>query len=281
MPFSKTTEEHTESYWTQHFETFLKPLIEENPEFEARRSRPLRGDILREIVTNLVVAPLVVAELTDHNCNVYWELGVRQSFKHGTVTVAEAGTTLPFDIGAKGTIFYYPKNHLKYQDFRMRFKEALRDCLENPDRPDSHVLETLSGRGTLFEIFYRDEAIRRLDAVLSECNRNLGIMAHIVELAKENQKGSGKRNFPTSRFGVSAVELLTTMRYVDDDESSFKLAERCASNLVALNAQLNIWEYTPDNTEKWLLQHEQTWTNCIKELKTKVEYNRENLTKRF
>lgn len=281
MPFSQTSPQHTEDYWTEHFETFLKPLIEENPELEARRSKALRGDILKEIVTNLVVAPLVVADLTDHNCNVYWELGVRQSFKHGTITIAEEGTRLPFDIGGKGTVFYDPTKHLKMEKFRKQFKEAIQDCVANPDRPDSHVLETLSGRGTLFQIIQRDEAIRRLEAVLSECNRNLGIMAAVVNIAKANQKGSGTRNFPTSRFGLSAVELLTTTRYVEDDESFFKLAERCASNLVALNSQLNIWEYTPDNTEKWLLQNEQTYTNCIKELKTKVEYNREKLTKRF
>jgi hypothetical protein len=28
MPFSETTPEHTEDYWTRHFDTFLKPLIE-------------------------------------------------------------------------------------------------------------------------------------------------------------------------------------------------------------------------------------------------------------
>lgn len=26
MPFSRTNDEHTESYWTKHFEDFLKPL---------------------------------------------------------------------------------------------------------------------------------------------------------------------------------------------------------------------------------------------------------------
>jgi len=173
MPFSKTTEEHTENYWTEHFENFLKPLVEVNPDFEARRLEAIRGDILRQIITDLVVSPVVVADITDNNTNVYWELGVRQSFKHGTITIAEAGTKLPFDISGKGTLFYYPKNHLKMEEFRRRFKEAIQDCCSHPDRPDSQVLEIISGRGTLFEIFRRDEAIRRLEAVLTECIRNL------------------------------------------------------------------------------------------------------------
>ena len=88
MPFSKTSDQHTTEYWTKHFESFLKTLIEEC-ELEAYRSEPLRGDILRQIISGLLVSPVVVADLTDGNSNVFWELGVRQSFKHGTVTIAE------------------------------------------------------------------------------------------------------------------------------------------------------------------------------------------------
>ena len=50
MPFSKTTNSHTENYWTKHYENFLKPLVEENTNLKAHRSKALRGDILREII---------------------------------------------------------------------------------------------------------------------------------------------------------------------------------------------------------------------------------------
>ena len=64
------------------------------------RSHPLRGDMVREIITNLVMAPIVIADITDENPNVYWELGVRHSFEHGTIIIAEEGTKRRFDIGA-------------------------------------------------------------------------------------------------------------------------------------------------------------------------------------
>lgn len=188
MPFGKTTEEHTEGYWTNHFESFLKPLVEEEPNLEARRSKPLRGDVLREIITALLVSPIVVADLTDKNPNVYWELGVRQSFKHCTVTIVEGGTELPFDLSVKGTLPYYPKDHLKNAKFCRDFKEAISDCLAYPDKPDSQVLETISGRGTLFEIFRRDEAIRRLDAVLSELKENERVIDEVLKTAKKTKK---------------------------------------------------------------------------------------------
>lgn len=281
MPFSKTRKDHTKSYWTEHFKSFLKPLIEEYPGLEAHRSKALRGDILRQIITDLVVCHVVVADLTDHNPNVYWELGVRQSFKHGTVTIAEAGTELPFDIGAKGTLFYYPKDHLKMPDFHSDFKEAIQDCLINPDRPDSHVLETLSGRGTLFEIFRRDEAIRRLDAVLSECNVNLGVLDLVIKEARNNQKNPDKRVFVTQRFRMSAAELLITTRYVDQDQSFFELAELCLGKIGVWNDQLNMWEYSPSMTEKWLLKGGALIKNVVKRFRSEATTARETISKRF
>jgi len=188
MPFSKTTHTHSEDYWTNHFKDFLKPLIEENPQLEAMRSRAVRGSIPREIISSLINSPIVVADLTDQNPNVYWELGVRQSFKHGTVTIAEEGTSLPFDIYSKGTLFYSCGDKTKISNFRERFREAVTDCLEYPDRPDSDVLETISGRGSLFEIFRREEALRRLDAVLSECDRNLDTLKNLSETVKKNKE---------------------------------------------------------------------------------------------
>lgn len=67
MPFGKTTSTHTEDYWKNHYEGFLQPLIEINDRLIAHRSTPLRADILKEIITDLIKAEIVVADLTDHN----------------------------------------------------------------------------------------------------------------------------------------------------------------------------------------------------------------------
>jgi len=281
MPFSKTTKDHTKSYWTEHFKSFLKPLIKEYPGLEAHRSKALRGDILREIITDLVVSHVVVADLTDQNPNVYWELGVRQSFAHRTVTIAEEGTKIPFDIITKA-ILYYPCDRLKDTNFHASFKEAIQDCLVNPERPDSHVLETLSGRGTLLDIFRRDEAIRRLDAVLSECNRNLRGMDKVVRKAQENQeKHLGEREFITARFEVSAIQLLTTNRYVNEDETFYEVAEECLTWLKAMNGQLSEWSLYPDSVQEWLIDHTEQVKKYIEEVKTRASTTQKKLNRQF
>ncbi|MFX0199826.1 MAG: hypothetical protein ACFFCW_27200 [Candidatus Hodarchaeota archaeon] len=254
MPFSKTSKKRTEEYWNKHFETFLKPLIEECPELEAYRSEALRGDILRQIISDLVVSPVVVADLTDMNPNVFWELGVRQSFKHCTVTIAERGTKIPFDVSGKGTLRYYPKDYIRNEKFRKKFKKAIKDCLSHPDSPDSHVLETISGRGTLFEIIRRDEAGRRVKALISECEYNTFTLGRIYKTIQFNRKNPEEETkFIADRLRYPAIELLITNRYLDEEDSFYELAETCFARILARNEQLAAWEQSQEATEEWFM----------------------------
>lgn len=258
MPFSQTSEEHTDEYWTRHFDTFLKPNIEECG-LEAYRSEPLRGDVLRQIIKGLVVTPVVVADLTDKNPNVFWELGVRQSFKHGTITIAEEGTEIPFDISVKGVLFYYPKNHIKNSKFIKQFKKAIKDCLSHPD---SHVLETVSGRGTLFQIIRRDESARRVEALISEFNENFSLLHEIYEFIE--------KEYVTDRFRLPSVELLITQRYLDEPPSFYKVAENYFSWLLAMNEQLALWEQVGESVDEWFKESKEDVYKVFNKFKRKL-----------
>ena len=280
MPFSKTSKKHTEDYWTDHFSQFLKPLIEKGGNLEARRSQPLRGDILRQIITDLVVSSVIVADLTDHNPNVYWELGVRQSFKHGTITIAESGTKLPFDIGGKSTLFYHPKDHVKMEHFRCQFEKALEDCLSHPDRPDSHVLETISGRGTLFELYRRDEAIRRIDALLSELEVNESNLKIMVDQAKKNREDPHNRGIPYARLMKPSIELLLTERYLNDAADVLYRAASIYYRFVNMTSdQLNLWDENPSGTEAFLLSDDAVGLEVIPPLRRLLEKAKSELKK--
>ena len=152
MAFSKSSEERDEKYWTNHFENFLKPEIEKIPNLNAQRSDELRADILKQIILNLYDSFIVVADLTDRNANVYWELGIRQSLKVKTITIAEEGTKLPFDVSTKSTLFYHPNDPIGDKKFCKKFNEALIDCIKNPEKSDSIVLDALSVRDSIKDI---------------------------------------------------------------------------------------------------------------------------------
>lgn len=63
------------------------------------------GMIADRMVTDIIRADLVVADLTDSNPNAFYELGIRHSTEKPTIHVAKAGTLLPFDNAAHRAIF--------------------------------------------------------------------------------------------------------------------------------------------------------------------------------
>jgi len=265
LPFSQTTREHTERYWTEHFKNYLKPLIEECPNLRATRSEALRGDVLQQIITDLIVSPVVVADLTDANPNVYWELGIRQSFKHGTITIAKNGTRIPFNLSMKGHLFYYPDNHIKDAEFRRKFKKAIMDCINCPEKPDSYILEAITGRGTLFETFREDETRRRVKALISENEKNIAILESIYKILDSNKtKKPEEKEVEANRMQSFATQLLVTNRYLDKDDSFYAAFSKLLDIITTINTELEQWQRSPEPAETWFLENKTTLGNSFK-----------------
>lgn len=252
MPFSATSTMHTEEYWTSHFSEYLKPLIEEVDGLRAERSAPLRSDIIKQIINDLVTSPIVVANLTHSNANVLWEMGVRQSFKNGTVTIAEVGTILPFDLKPKGTLFYYPSDSVKDAAFRRSFKAALQHCVSDPDTTDSPVLEAITGRSSLYQVLRAEESARRLEALTSECNQVRINFQHALDTIEENKKSEEAASIATDYARHACLELLITNRYLDSDEAFYELAEEVYQDCLWFNGQMHAWENDAESTEDYL-----------------------------
>jgi hypothetical protein len=63
------------------------------------------GMIGDRVISDIIHAELVVADLTDLNPNAFYELGIRHSNEKPTIHIARSGTPLPFDNLAHRTIF--------------------------------------------------------------------------------------------------------------------------------------------------------------------------------
>lgn len=81
--------------------------------------------IARSIVRHIWEADLVVADLTDLNPNVLYELGiVHAMLKQNVIVVARTGQKLPFDLAHYRTLFYDDSNE-GHQDPARRLDEAI------------------------------------------------------------------------------------------------------------------------------------------------------------
>jgi hypothetical protein len=274
MPFS-STENHSEDYWKRHFFSYLKPLIEKDNALEAFRSEPLRGNIANQIIFDLVTSEIVVADLTDHNPNVFWELGVRQSYKHCTVTIAEVGTIIPFHFSHKGILFYN-SDHLDNHEFEEKFLASLNDCLNNSKQPDSPVLEAMGERGTLYSLLHSEENERKLKAFATEIISNKKIIQRIIEQCNKN-KNSRKENALNNVFlkdiplNFAATDLLITNRYLDLDDAFYLDLFTYQATIKAFYYRVRDWQSDPETVERWLVELYPFLVECSEQIEKRFD----------
>ncbi len=260
MPFSETTSDHNETYWDNHYYNLLKPSIESNIKILVERSEPMRTGLLQDIIRNLIFSKVVVADITDTNANVLWELGVRQSFTNGTVIIADENiqTRIPFDLSIKGILFYPSFGSVEYirkmDDFKKKLILAIQDCLNNPDIYDSYVLEIIKGRNSIYQIIIHDENLRKLTALINEMESNLNTLYACRDSLKQNTycKMGQVYSYCTNRLRGNSVKLLLTTRYLAEDENFYLEFEEYSEGIHKINGQLDLWTNNRQTAESWL-----------------------------
>jgi hypothetical protein len=91
----------------QVMEYIIKPAAEINDLIVVRSDKITKpGMISNQIITHMLNDRVVVADLTDRNANVFYELGVRHSFRKPVVQLLQCDQTLPFDVYGARTIQY-------------------------------------------------------------------------------------------------------------------------------------------------------------------------------
>lgn len=85
----------------------IKPVSEELG-YEAIRSDEEVGSnlISKSVIRNIVEADIVIADLTEHNPNVFYELAVRHTIAKPVIQIIKDGEKIPFDISHQRTISY-------------------------------------------------------------------------------------------------------------------------------------------------------------------------------
>jgi len=98
MPFVERTDMYATGFFTEVFASLFKPAIEAAG-FIARTAQRQGSDVIQStIIKELLDADLVLADLTEHNPNVLFELGVRMTLEKPTVLVRAKGTNPIFDV---------------------------------------------------------------------------------------------------------------------------------------------------------------------------------------
>lgn len=125
-------------------ESFLKPILDLY-DFNCVRadeiSKPGRIDI--QVIEYLIQSQLVIADLSDHNANVFYELAVRHATQKPVILIIEEGQQIPFDIRTHRTIYYDMTDGPKFLNAQQAFKKQVEFIVSNKFVVDSPIREVI------------------------------------------------------------------------------------------------------------------------------------------
>lgn len=82
------------------------PVLDAHGYETVRADKILKSGLITSQIINLILeSELVIADLTDSNPNVYYELALRHATGKAFIQVAQTGQQIPFDIAGLRTIF--------------------------------------------------------------------------------------------------------------------------------------------------------------------------------
>lgn len=265
MPISNT-ESCIEDEWTGIFDNMIKPAVTGSKlGFVCERAKPRSGAFIKDILEGLNRSDVVIADLTDRNPNVCYELGIRHTLKNRTILIAQNMNYVPSDLQSYWVVIY-KKDLTGASEFKKNVRDILKEMQKEPDKSDSPVADFLGNKNINLIAYEKLQNLRKISALISEISFNISTIDDLIDRVKSNKEArkAGKEvsTVSTVRFSNSCLDLLLSSSYVMYSKE-FQSTIRGMSNIVVrLNNWLTLWA-----DERFARQTEEFFEELLPELK--------------
>ena len=143
-PIGEENSEHR-----KHSDLFLEAIVEpalKQIGLEVKRADHIDkpGTITKQIIEYISKAKLVIADLSFHNPNVFYELALRHAFRLPTVQIIRKADRIPFDLNQTRTIVIDTTDIYslvpKIETYRSEITNQVRQVLNDPDAVDNPIV---------------------------------------------------------------------------------------------------------------------------------------------
>lgn len=146
LPFGERDTKHPPGFFQEVLRSLITPAAKE---FKVKTANRQGSDIIQStIVNDLLDADLVIADLTEHNPNVMFELGVRIAQQKPVVLMKAEGTGPLFDVDNMLRVFEYSPNlwATTIEKDMPNLRDFIKGTWDNHD-PKKSYMQILRNRG--------------------------------------------------------------------------------------------------------------------------------------
>ncbi|WP_051620976.1 hypothetical protein [Paenibacillus sp. UNC451MF] len=146
---------------------------------------PHPGSINKQVITRILEDDIVIANLTNLNPNVMYELAVRHASRKPVIQICEQGTRLPFDIIEERTIFY-TNDMLGTVQLKEGLSSTIAEILKGDHQPDNPIYRVIESN------LIQNADLKDADKyMISRLDQLEGV---ILKLVNKNNKISTNKN---------------------------------------------------------------------------------------
>ncbi len=149
LPFIEREDKHPKGFFAEVLRSIITPAAgSKECGFNVKTANRQGSDMIQAtIINSLVEADLVIADLTEHNPNVLFELGVRMAQEKPVVLIRAVGTPALFDVDNLLRVFEYNPNlwPTTVEKDMQNLRDFIKGAWENKD-PNKTYMKILRGQ---------------------------------------------------------------------------------------------------------------------------------------